>query len=85
MKTANDVIEAIDETIDLLERSAVGPLTEAFDGFCDRETYREATRRAAELAGIKRLRKMLVDRIEQTPPPAVTSGKPRKRRATKTK
>ena len=83
MKTAEDVIEAIDETIILLEQSAAGPCIEALIEPVDRDTYREAIRRGSELKAIKRLRNMLAEKLEpeNDRPRPRKARKPRQRKA----
>jgi len=64
MKTATDVLDAIRDEIAILEREAAGPCIDALVDDVDRETYREAVRRAAHVKAARRLYHSLVGRMD---------------------
>jgi hypothetical protein len=82
MKTAQDVIIAIDEELALMEHDAAGPCIEAVIDFVDRDVYREAVRMASAVKAVRALRTRLVDRMAGTvgPPPAKPGRKAAKSR-----
>jgi hypothetical protein len=67
VKTATEVLEAIDNRIERMRGEAVGPCVDALLEWADREAYREAMKRAHALKAIERLRSDLATEIEATP------------------
>jgi hypothetical protein len=86
MKTATDVLDALREEIAILEKDAAGPCIDALVDDVDRESYRDAVRRAAQVKAARRLYHNLVARMDGetfTEPPAPPSRrKTRKRTVT---
>lgn len=68
MKTAQEVLRAIDEEIERLRDEAADPCINALIGTVDREEYREAVRRGAALRAVASLRKRLGPEVEPDAP-----------------
>jgi len=85
MKTAMDVINAIERRIEVMRAEAVGPCIDALLEWSDRDAYREAMRRATSLKAVEHLRDSLVDLVETAPtaPPARVTPRPTNRRGKK--
>jgi hypothetical protein len=80
MQTIAEVFRIIDEEIAELEREAAGPCIDAMVDQIDRETFREAIRKASGLKAVKALRKRLEDALGVS---VATRGPQRKPRGQK--
>lgn len=67
MKTATEVIEAIDRTIERMQAEAVGPCIDALIEWTDRDAYKDAMRRAYGLKAVRALRDTLAAEVEEVP------------------
>jgi len=80
MRTAEDVLAAIDEELVDLQHAAAGPCIEATLTFVGREEYKEAICRAASFQAVAALRRRLQDRLDAVPPATAPASTARKKR-----
>lgn len=80
MKTANEVIERIDEELEQMEAAAAGPCIDLVTDHVDRDAYRDALKRAFGLQAVRQLRERLAREIDERP---ATTRKRAPRRSTK--
>ena len=67
MKTAREVLEAVDRAIEKMQAEAVGPCIDALIEWTDRDAYKDAMRRAYGLKAVRALREQLADEVEDCP------------------
>jgi hypothetical protein len=79
--TVAEVLRIADEEIEGLERKAAGPCIDALLEPVDRDSFREAIRRASELKGAKALRSRLQEAFGRE---AEERQRPRRARSGKT-
>ena len=79
MKTAQDVLRAIDERLAIMEAQAATPCINALMGDVDREEYREALRLGSALRAIQSLRRELAAECEPDPIPNHARSRSRRR------